>query len=51
LTSIEVELGCTLNAVTVAIRDDGRGFAVEQTDGEGGFGLRGMKKRASRISA
>jgi signal transduction histidine kinase len=50
-STIEVELSCTLSVVTVAVRDDGRGFVVEQTGDEGGFGLRGMKKRASRISA
>jgi signal transduction histidine kinase len=50
-SAIEVELSRTLNAATITVRDDGRGFVLEQADDEGGFGLRGMKKRASRISA
>lgn len=49
--AIEVELNRARDAIQVAVRDDGRGFLVAQADGDGGFGLRGMRQRAARIGA
>lgn len=37
--------------VTLTISDDGRGFFVEEVDGKGHFGLRGMRERASMLGA
>lgn len=45
---VEVSLGYTGAAVRLTVRDDGRGFDPD-APGNGGYGLAGMRARASRV--
>ncbi len=50
----EIVVGLTYgpNDVRLSVRDDGQGFDADRPpDGEGGFGLTGMRERAKRIRA
>ncbi len=48
-TNIEISLRCNSGSVELAVADDGSGFQL--ADREGGFGIRGMRKRAESIGA
>ena len=48
--SVELSLGEDNRAVTLEVRDDGKGFDV-QTSTDGGLGLSGMRERANLLGA
>jgi len=49
---IDVTLGISVDAVHLAIVDDGRGFDLGEASAlEGHFGLRGMRERAKKLGA
>jgi signal transduction histidine kinase len=47
--NIEAELSYAGESLSLAIRDDGRGFDAAESFSEGHFGLRGMKERIHRF--
>lgn len=47
--NVEIELFATPEAVTLEVRDDGRGFAAGDLCKGGSFGVRGMQERAGRL--
>lgn len=49
--AIEIEVGYGRGALSVRIRDNGRGLPAEGVQRRGHFGLRGMRERATRIGA
>jgi signal transduction histidine kinase len=50
--TIEVRLECRPNAIELVIRDDGKGFDVNQRHSQlGHYGLIGMKERAEELGA
>lgn len=48
---VTIELVWLENAVSITISDDGQGFDIEALEGEGHYGLRIMRERASDIGA
>lgn len=49
--AVEIEVGYARRALSLRVRDDGRGLPARAEPGNGHFGLAGMRERAGRIGA